>query len=372
MLKRLLLIAWLFGFVAPVQAHDPGLSRANIKLDDAGISVQMVFAQQDIDHLVVASTDEVRVDSADRFSTVRKRLQSILAAGVEVRDGEGQISPTSVGVVAALSDAVRLNLHYETNSSAIQIHIPLIARLSRGHRQYLTVQDSSANLRAQHILDAHSPPILLQTPGPGAFQVFLQYLKEGIWHIWIGFDHILFLLTLLLPAVLVYCKPCWQSRNDLRPAIADVFKVVTAFTVAHSFTLALAVLDVVSLPSRLVEASIACSVLVTAANNLRPVFAGSRWLLAFAFGLVHGFGFAGVLADLGLPGNAVFISLLGFNLGVEAGQLAIVTLVFPIAALLRRTAFYRTWLFGGGSAVAAVIAIVWMVERMFDFELLGF
>jgi hypothetical protein len=120
------------------------------------------------------------------------------------------------------------------------------------------------------------------------------------------------------------------------------------------------------------EAAIACSVLITAVNNLRPFFPASRSMLAFVFGLVHGFGFASVLIELGLPGNALLVSLLGFNLGVEAGQLAIIVFAFPTAIFLRRTRLYRTWVFGGGSAMAAVIAAVWMIERLFDFELLGY
>ena len=260
--------------------------------------------------------------------------------------------------------------YQDINAATLQIRLPLIAQLARGHRQYLTIKDAANNQLAQHIVAANSPPILLQPQGSGVSRIFGQYLGEGIWHIWNGFDHILFLLTLLLPAVLVYRKPRWQSRDDLRPALTDVFKVVTAFTVAHSVTLALAVLDIVNLPSRVVESAIACSVLITALNNLRPVFPASRWLLAFAFGLVHGFGFASVLVDLGLPGNALAVSLLSFNLGVEIGQLAIVALVLPAAILMRRTALYQTWVFGGGSAAAAFIAGVWMAERIFDVNLL--
>ncbi len=170
----------------------------------------------------------------------------------------------------------------------------------------------------------------------------------------------------------MYRRPKWRSLDELQPAINDTLKVITAFTIAHSITLTLAVLNIVALPPRLVESIIALSVLVTAINNLHPVFPASRWQLAFGFGLVHGFGFASILIDLGLPHDALINSLLGFNLGVEVGQLAIVILVFPIIALLRHTAFYQTWIFSGGSTVAAIIATVWIYERIFDYEILGF
>ena len=370
--KRVLLIALLFATVPLAHSHDPGLSRASVQLREAGVAIRMVFAWQDLQVLVPMDTNYDGTLTADEFFRARSDLHSNIKTAIEVRGARENLPPKSVHIEPALSDAVSVDLYYEhTEPSAIQIHLPLIARLARGHRQYLTIQDTNGKLIAQYIVDAGSSSVFLQKSGAEVFDVFKQYLLEGIWHIWIGFDHILFLLTLLLPAVLVYRKSSWLSQTNLRAAITDTLKVVTAFTIAHSVTLALAVLDIITPPPRLVEAVIACSVLITAVNSLRPVFPASRWLLAFAFGLVHGFGFAGVLMDLDLPANGLIVSLLGFNLGVEAGQLAIVAIVFPIAAYLRHTPLYRTWVFGGGSATAALIAMVWMFERIFDFELLG-
>jgi hypothetical protein len=156
------------------------------------------------------------------------------------------------------------------------------------------------------------------------------------------------------------------------PAFWDVARVVTAFTVAHSITLSLATLELVSLPSRAVEAAIAASVLLAALNNLHPVVLGRRWLVAFGFGLIHGFGFASVLAELGLPGDALLLALLAFNLGVELGQLAIVVVFLPLAYALRRSTLYRHVVFTGGSALIAVLAAVWFAERAFNLELLPF
>jgi len=141
-----------------------------------------------------------------------------------------------------------------------------------------------------------------------------------VWHIWIGFDHILFLLSLLLPAVLAFGGGRWQAVERFAPAFWDVFKIVTSFTVAHSITLSLAALGVISLPSRLVESAIATSVVLAALNNVFPLVHGRRWMVAFFFGLVHGFGFASVLRDLGLPQNALLIALVGFNLGSKAAS----------------------------------------------------
>jgi hypothetical protein len=126
---------------------------------------------------------------------------------------------------------------------------------------------------------------------------------------------------------------------------------------------------VVHLPSRLVESAIAFSVVLAALNNLRPLVHRGRWLVAFGFGLVHGFGFATVLAELGLPQESLVPALLGFNLGVELGQLAIVAVFLPLAYATRHTWMYRRLIFVGGSAAIALIAAIWMVERVFDWQL---
>ena len=195
---------------------------------------------------------------------------------------------------------------------------------------------------------------------------FADYLKEGVLHIWAGFDHILFLLSLLLPAVLVRSATSGEAglhRRASRAALWDVLKVVTAFTVAHSITLSLATLGVVSLPSRLVESAIAASVVLAAINNICPVVYGGRWIIAFCFGLIHGFGFASVLVDLGLPQGSLLLALVAFNLGVEVGQLAIVAVFLPLAYAARDTLFYRRAILVGGSSGVAMIAALWLVER---------
>ncbi|MFC6521419.1 HupE/UreJ family protein [Undibacterium arcticum] len=128
----------------------------------------------------------------------------------------------------------------------------------------------------------------------------------------------------------------------------------------------MATLQVISLPSRWVESAIAASVVLAALNNLFPLVQGKRWVVAFAFGLIHGFGFASVLTDLGLPQSALLLALVGFNLGVEIGQLAIVSVFLPLAYAMRRTRFYRSAVVTFGSGLIVLIATVWLVERVFD------
>jgi hypothetical protein len=176
-------------------------------------------------------------------------------------------------------------------------------------------------------------------------------------------------VSLLLPAVLVRRDDRWQPAPDFKAAFLDVAKIVTAFTLAHSITLSLATLDLVTLPSRWVESAIALSVVLAALNNLVPVVQRGRWIAAFAFGLLHGFGFAGALQDLGLPTGSLALSLAGFNIGVELGQLAIVAAFLPVAFAVRATWAYPRVVLAGGSAVIVAIAGVWLAERAFDVPL---
>lgn len=199
---------------------------------------------------------------------------------------------------------------------------------------------------------------------------FLQFGREGVWHIWIGFDHILFLISLLLPAVLLRKNNNWHVQESFRTSLWEVFKIVTAFTLAHSITLSLAVLGYVNLPSRWVESVIAVSVIIAALHNLYPVIYKRLWVMTFIFGLIHGLGFASVLIDLGLPLKSLALALIGFNLGVEAGQLVIVGLFIPLAFMVRHSWFYQRLILRFGSILIACLALIWLLERSMDVSLI--
>jgi hypothetical protein len=258
--------------------------------------------------------------------------------------------------------------------ATLAVDYRLFADTDPQHRGLLNLAANGATRSA--ILGPQAPVQRFTLAELSRWRQFIDYAADGVWHIWIGFDHILFLLSLLLPAVGTWAvrqgrrRPAWQPVPRLPDAVWDVLRIVTAFTLAHSITLSLATLGWVTLPSRLVESTIAASVVLAALNNVWPVFQGRRWAVAFAFGLVHGFGFASVLADLGLPRDALALALVGFNLGVEGGQLAIVAAFLPVAFALRRSGFYRRVVLWGGSLAIAALAAVWFVERAFDLQLL--
>jgi len=192
----------------------------------------------------------------------------------------------------------------------------------------------------------------------------LSYIHQGAHHIWIGYDHILFLVTLLLPAVLTRAKNKWLPVDDLAGAFWGIAKVVTAFTLAHSVALSIAAFGIIELPSRLTESAIAASVMVAAINNIYPVITRRLWVVAFVFGLVHGFGFASVLTEFGLPPDRKLVALVSFNVGVELGQLAIVAALLPVLFFARRTIAYTKVVMPVGSLVISTIALIWLVERV--------
>jgi hypothetical protein len=181
---------------------------------------------------------------------------------------------------------------------------------------------------------------------------------------------LLFLFALLFPAVFVRDGGKLVPVARFRPALMDVLRVVTAFTIAHSVTLSLAALDVVRMPSRVVESVIAASVVLAAVNNVRPLFPEGRWAAAFVLGLMHGFGFSATLDDLELSRGALVTALFGFNVGVEAGQLAVVALFLPLAFAARGTRAYRRGVLVYGSVGIALLASVWFVERAFAVAIL--
>jgi HupE / UreJ protein len=243
----------------------------------------------------------------------------------------------------------------------LEIRYTVLEDVDPSHRALLTL--TAGTLAQTGVLGGGRRQAAFAVYAPSNWRAFSEYLQAGIWHIWSGIDHLLFLVSLLLPAVLLRRQGHWEPVARARPAFISILKVVTAFTVAHSLTLTLAALDVVRLPSRLTESVIAASIVIAALNNIFPLVTENRARIAFAFGLLHGFGFASVLADMGLPHGAQLLSLLAFNLGIETGQLVVVVAIMPLVYGARSSAWYRRAVLPWGSAAIASLALVWLVQR---------
>ncbi|MDO8419259.1 MAG: HupE/UreJ family protein, partial [Rubrivivax sp.] len=340
---------------------------------DGAVSGRWDIALRDLDHALGLDADG---DGLVTWGELRRRHGEIAAYATARLAITADGTPCAVEVGAQQVDThtdgaytvLPLRVACARPPSSLDLAYTLFADLDPQHRGLLQLTASGSTRAA--ILGPQAPQQRFELGEAGAWAQFTAYLRDGVWHIWIGFDHVLFLLSLLLPAVGVWVARRWQPVDRFGPAFWDVFRIVTSFTVAHSVTLSLATLGWVSLPSRLVESAIAASVVLAALNNVWPLFLGRRWVMAFAFGLVHGFGFASVLADLGLPQGTLALALVGFNVGVELGQLAIVLAFLPLAYALRRSWFYRRAVLLGGSLVIAALAAVWLAERLFELELL--
>ncbi len=376
-LRRLAVFLGLVGAWLPgAQAHKPSDSYLSLTVAERAISGRWDIALRDLDFAIGLDADgngeidwgEVRSRHADIAAYALARLAvSADGAACRIEAGAQQIDEHTDGAYTVLPLTLRCD---SAKPATLAVDYRLFADLDPQHRGLLNLQAQGSARSA--VLGPQAPLQNFELKAPNRWAQFVDYVREGVWHIWIGFDHILFLLSLLLPAVLLWQARRWQPVDSFRAAFVDVFKIVTAFTLAHSITLSLATLGVVELPTRWVESAIAASVVLAALNNLRPLVHGRRWMVAFAFGLVHGFGFASVLADLGLPQGALVLALVGFNIGVELGQLAIVAIFLPLAFALRRTAFYRRVVMVGGSLVIAALAAAWLAERLFEIELIGF
>ncbi len=196
------------------------------------------------------------------------------------------------------------------------------------------------------------------------------FLKDGIHHIVTGYDHVLFLLCLLLPSVMRRTRDGWRPVERLSQAVLPVVGIVSAFTVAHSITLALAALKVISLSPAFIEPAIAVTIILAALDNIWPIFPVRRVVVTFFFGLIHGFGFANVLSELNLPTSQFVWALLEFNIGLEIGQLMIVCGVTALLFGLRQRASYPSWVIRGGSFAAIVVGVLWLIERTANVSLL--
>lgn len=374
--RSVLLLALFAGIVlavAPVGAHKPSDAYLVLERDGAALSGQWDIALRDLDAAVGLDDDGNGELTWGELKARRLAIEAYALARVTVASSG---TPCTLGVVELSVDrhsdgayaVLGLRGACPPGGRALDVDYRLFADRDPQHRGLVSAEVDGR--RDSAVLGGDRHAWTFGAVARGSWAQFAAYFDEGVRHIWAGVDHLLFLLSLLLPAVLVRRAHRWEAAASLRSAIVDVAKVVTAFTLAHSLTLTLAVLGVVDLPSRLVEAAIALSVVLAALNNLRPVVAGGRWIAAFGFGLLHGFGFAGALQELGLPPGSLALSLAAFNAGVEAGQLAIVAAFLPLAYAIRGTRGYTRYVLGGGSAAIAALAVAWFIERAFDLALL--
>ncbi len=363
--RWLLLSLLLWRLVADASAHQTSQAFLDLRREGSTLIGRLDLPLRDLDfvlHLdrnndLAITWGEVRTRRAEIDALIQSHLA--LSAGTEsltLLPEDHLIDERAAGVVLVVPWKAAL-----PSNAAVTVQYSLFFDVDPTHRVLATLWSGGSAFTS--VLTSEEPSLAYdpELPTPG----FLRLVREGVIHIWEGTDHIAFLLALLLPAVWRRTSTGWEPAESLAHAGVNVLKVVTAFTVAHSITLAVATLGWVRLPSALVESIIAASVILAALNNLWPIWNDRAWPIAFGFGLIHGFGFASVLADLELGTASLARTLLGFNLGVELGQLAIVAVFLPLAFCLRASAGYKWIAVRFGSTAIACVALVWVIERVF-------
>jgi hypothetical protein len=352
-------------------AHGLGMSTLQLQLDGTRLHGDWTLNLRDAAR-AIGRDPALEKDAAwDDLRAHEPELRALLLRSLSVRGdslpGRVALDPSPMTRDPKFDDVVfRVEVVFPVEPQQLTLESDLLFDLDPNHRGYFSVQDSRAFNAG--VLRAHERSATFRVRQYHFGETVHGFVGEGVHHIWGGLDHLLFLLALLLPAGLVRTGGEWRPRPGFRAALGEVLKVVTAFTAAHSITLALGYFGVVRLPEAVIEAGIAVSVFLAAWNNLRPFLPGRAWTMAFGFGLVHGLGFAGALANLSLPRQGRGVALASFNVGVELGQIAIVLAILPLLYLASRRSWYPRLVMGVGSLVIAFVAVVWFLERGFGMK----
>jgi len=318
------------------------------------ISIENI--QERIDFLEQYYLDHVQISSAGRPLSIDFTTYDVL----RVRSGYAQLS-FAIGGLDGIPDVLTFDYSVLFDDEP-------------RHRGFLIVEHNWATgtfANENQISLVFSPSSRRQDfdlTSSGRLRGFLAVFGLGVDHLIFGFDHVLFLLALLLPTVLRRENGKWKPVDRFRTALINVVKIVTSFMVAHSMTLSLSALGIVRMPERLVEVVIGASVAVAAANILFPLFKGRAWVAAFGFGLIHGFGFAFSLPELGILGEHPGMALFGFNLGIEIGVVVIAAVLLPFLYLFRKSRFYRNVVLPVAAIAMILVSTIWVVERTFGID----
>jgi hydrogenase/urease accessory protein HupE len=299
------------------------LSTARVTLGhDRDVSVEIGLKGSDADRLAgtrIFDAQREQVDPALVAASAAPIIAYVMAH-VGVGGADGKACAPGAAVLVPDGDGVVFRNHYSCAGVGgdIVYRSTVLTDIDSVARQVVLI--GQGDHAPQALLDGTNTMVTLSAPPPSLLSTIERYLVTGIEHIFLGYDHVAFLVAVVL----------WARR------LLPVIKIVTAFTIAHSITLSLATLDVIVIPSSIVEPAIAASIVYVALENFFTRNIDGRWRVTFAFGLIHGFGFAGALREIGLPTNAVVTALAAFNIGVEIGQVAIVSIVLPALIVLDR------------------------------------
>ena len=341
-------------------AHQSGNSYLRIDSDSQALHVQLDFAVRDLNSLLQIPPDQQKPIQRDELAALQEKLSAVIASSLSM-EADGNPLPLAFQSqeVALHNDGLYVRQSFSApaigpEASQLLVRYGFFNEEEKIARAFVKL--SANGLETSAVFDARHAAQRLPLREISLTEILWSYAREGTLHIWSGLDHLLFLLCLLLPGLSL-------AAATLRPLLIYAVKVVTAFTVAHSFTLA-AIADSMSLPDKLIESAIAASIIISALMNLWRGKGAYQWKLAFGFGLIHGLGFANGLRELGLSSSHFIETLLAFNLGVEFGQMVVVLAVgvvlAPVLNRERVLGLIQRW----GSVGILLIACGWLVERV--------
>jgi hydrogenase/urease accessory protein HupE len=356
------ILAGLFSLL-PLQdaaAHDPGLSSLTIRPRTNNVEATLTLAVKDAAQIAELDQNHDGAVTQIEFARGRRQLDTAVARQVLIAADGKVAKDKSIHSRLDTNNNVEVRMDLgATVFSSVEIQSRLIASLPLGHRQYLQVQNSGGETVFERLLSANADRATVQMPLTNAsiapretVRPFANFLSPGVKHILTGYDHLLFLLGLLVVA----------------RGFASALSIITSFTIAHSITLAVATLHLVQIPSRIVEPLIAASIVFVGIENLwRGEIPKSRRLVAFGFGLIHGFGFASALREAGIGSGAggIVLPLFSFNLGVELGQVMVAAAALPIIWKLREKPMFVARWAPACSAAVVLLGSFWLVERVY-------
>lgn len=346
-------------------AHKASDSFLYVDLDNSGLRIDI--ALRDMELLAPMDQNADRQITWRELHATRGAITRVIEQGLSLETSGGQscqLDGQQWGV-SRHSDGRYVASRYQMNCPGGKLPVRLGYKLlfdrDSLHRGLVEIsQDGTTSLA---VFAPDNQVLNLTGHQSGLASTFFTFTYQGVIHLLIGLDHILFLLVLVLPASLVAGELTTGRHKPMRDRLIELAGIVTAFTAAHSLTLALSALDIIRLPIALIETVIALSIAVAALNVAWPFLGRKTWKLAFGFGLIHGFGFASVLSELTSGTPSLAVALAGFNLGVELGQLSLLVCAFPLLYLLGHSNLYRRAAVPVILLAVAITSLIWVAER---------
>lgn len=363
-------------FTTSTGAHQPGESYIFLQTSETSLTGRIEITLNDLGLVLPLDSNNDGTVSEEEFNAQEKKIYDFLqphlifwidegAHSIQITDhdfrkvsfGTYALIRFSVSIAPLVPD--KLDIEHHGFMEAIRPSHTVYVIIEENARTGLKGNEGGISLFFENAEGRET----ISFQGESALSAFWRFIKLGVYHILVGFDHLAFLFALLLPAVLVVREDKWEPAKEFKDVFLKVLGIVTTFTVAHSITLSLAAFGWVDLPAKYVEALIALSIAVVATGNVVGPTRSWIWPAIFCLGLLHGLGFAYVLAPYGVAENSIVFSLLGFNVGVEIGQIALIVICLPFLYFLRKWHHFVFIVVRCGSVALIGIATFWFAER---------